>query len=311
MNVSPADTRPPHLDLTDLIADVTGQPVADQARQHLLGCAHCRGEADRWALVAGGVRGLAAAAPQVAQPAWPPRTRRRAAAGLRRHPRLTASAAAALILLGGAGYWAGSALSRHAPGAVLTSVGGCTALKQAQGTLERVDGTRLVIRSPSGQPVTVTTAPSTAVSMSGPLLRDITDGASVTVRGHSSGGTIAAVIVTVGPPFGAVNPPGFVPVQGTVSGAGTAGFTLVTSSGSRLRVTTSGDTLVIVPHAALGQLQDGTTIFAFGHAGPGQAIAARAVAAVSQLPAGPHLSVHGKVRGCSPAAIAAGIVTGG
>jgi hypothetical protein len=311
MNVSPADTHSPHLDLADLIADVTGQPLDDEARRHLLGCGHCRAEVDRWALVAGGVRGLAAAAPEVAQPAWPPRTRPGIVTGLRRHPRLAASAAAAIVLLGGAGYWANAALIRHAPGPVLTAVSGCTTLKEAEGTFEGLDGTSLVIKSPSGQLVTVTTSPSTAVSMSGPLLSDITDGAPVVVRGQTSGGVITAVIVTVGQPLSALNPPGFVPVQGTVSGVTSAGFTLVTSSGSRIRVTTSGSTLVVVPHAALGQLQDGATIFALGHAGPGHTVVARAVAAVTQLPAGPHLSVHGKARGCEPAVIAAGIVSGG
>jgi hypothetical protein len=308
MNTGPAGTRSPHLDLGDLIAEVTGQPIDDQAREHLSRCEHCRTEVSRWDLVAGGVRGLAAAAPRVAQPAPPRHTRRRVLAGPRRRTVLAASAAAALVLAGAAGYGAAPALTRHASGTVLTAVGGCATLRLAEGTLEQVNGTSLVIKTASGQPVTVTTTASTAVSMSGPLLRDITDGASVMVRGRSSGGTIAAAIVTVGPPFSAVDPPGFVPVQGKVSGAGTAGFTLVTSSGTRLRVTTSGDTLVILPRASLGQLQDGTTLFALGQAGPHGTLTARAVAAVSQLPAGPHLNVTS--RGCSAAAIAAGLVSG-
>jgi hypothetical protein len=230
-------------------------------------------------------------------------------AGPRRRTVLLASAAAALVLAGAAGYGAATALTRHASGTVLTAVGGCATLRQAEGTLQRVNGTSLVLKTASGQPVTVTTTASTAVSMSGPLLSDIKDGASVVVRGHSSGGTIAAAIVTVGPPFSAVNPPGFVPVRGTVSAAGTAGFTLVTPSGSRVAVTTSGDTLVIVPHASLGQLQDGTALFALGQAGPHGTLTARAVAAVTQLPAGARLNVT--ARGCSPAAIAAGLVAGG
>jgi hypothetical protein len=308
MNTSPADTRSPHLDLADLIAEVTGQPVDDQAREHLTHCEHCRTEVNRWDLVAGGVRGLAADAPQVAQPSGPRHTRPRVLAGPRRRTVLAASAVAAPVLLAGVGYGAATALSRHGSGTVLTAVGGCATLRQAEGTLERVTGTSLVIKTAGGQPVTVTTTASTAVSMSGPLLGDIKDGASVVVRGRSSGGTIAAVIVTVGPPFSAVNPPGLVPVRGTVSGVTTAGFTLVTSGGSRIGVTTSGDTLVIVPHASLGQLRDGTTLFALGQAGPHGTLTAQAVAAVSQLPAGPHLNVTG--RGCSPAAIAAGLVSG-
>jgi Sigma-70 region 2 len=91
-------------------------------------------------------------------------------------------------------------------------------------------------------------------------------------RGESSR---AAAIVTVGPPISAVNPPGFVPVQRTVSDASTAGFTLVTSSRTRVRVTTSGGTLVVIPHASRGQLQYGATIFALGHAGPDRTLSGK------------------------------------
>jgi hypothetical protein len=214
------------------------------------------------------------------------------------------SAAAALVLLVGVGEVTGYVhvhLSGPGAGTALTAVTGCSQLEQANGTLEQVNGTSLVIKTASGHPVTVTTTASTSVNMSGPLLSDITDGASVMVRGTSSGGTINAAIVTVGQPFSAVNPPGFVPVRGTVSGATTAGFTLTTSSGSRIRVTTSGGTLVIVPHASLGQLQDGTTLFALGHAGPDGTLLARGVAAVSQLPSGQHIGVS--VKDCSPRSI--------
>jgi len=122
------------------------------------------------------------------------------------------------------------------------------------------------------------------------------------VRGSRSDATINAAIVTVGQPFSAVNPPGFVPVRGTVSGASTAGFTLLTSGGTRVRVTTSSDTLVVVPHASLGQLQAGTSIFAVGHAGLDGTLSARGLAAVSQLRSGPHVGVS--VKGCSPSSIA-------
>ena len=135
------------------------------------------------------------------------------------------------------------------------------------------------------------------------LLSDITDGASVMVRGSSSDGTIAAAIVTVGPPFSAVNPPGFVPVRGTVSDATTAGFTLVTSTGTRVPVTTSSDTLVVVPHASPGQLQAGATIFAVGHAGPDGTLLARGVAAITQFRSGATLHVSVSVRDCSPSSI--------
>ena len=64
MNADPTDTRYPHLDLGDLIAGAAGQPVGDRAREHLASCEHCQLEANRWNLVADGVRGLAAAAPE-------------------------------------------------------------------------------------------------------------------------------------------------------------------------------------------------------------------------------------------------------
>ena len=311
MSTGPADTRSGHLDLGDLIAAVTGQPAADGARQHLAHCEHCQAELNRWGLVADGVRGLAAAAVATPEAVWPDRPRRparpRVAAARRRHT-ILAAAAAAVVLLGAAGYGASSFVHisfgspRTGARTALTAVGGCASLKLAAGTLEQVTGSSLVIKAPGGQPVTVTTTASTLVSMSGPLLSDITDGAAVVVRGHSSGGTIAASIVTVGQPFSAVNPAGFVPVQGTVSGASAAGFTLVTSTGTRIPVTTSGNTLVIVPHASLGQLRAGGTIFAVGHAGADGTLAARVVTGVVQPRSGAQLNVS--FRSCSPSAIA-------
>jgi len=333
MNTGPADT---HLDLGDLIAEVTGQAIDDRARDHLARCEHCRAEADRWDLVARGVRGLAAAIPETAQPARPggPRhTRLRVLAGSRRRAVLAASVAAALVLLAAIGYGASSfvhiTFGTGGTGAetVLTAVSGCAGLEQAVGTLEQVNGSSLVIKTASGQPVTVTTTASTFVSMSGALRSDITDGASVMVRGPRSGGTIGAVIVTVGPPFSAVSSPGFVSVRGTVSDASSAGFTLVTSTGTRVPVTTNGDTLVVMPHASLSQLRHGATIFALGHAGPDGTLSARAIAAVTPLPPGVppglhapagvhlHISVHmnvgGPAHGCSPPAIAAALAMGG
>jgi hypothetical protein len=307
MNADSTDTRYPHLDLGDLIAGAAGQPVGDRAREHLAGCEHCQREANRWNLVADGVRGLAAAAPETAQPARPRRTGRRVLPGPWRRAMLVAgSAAAALVLLVGVGEVTGYVhLHLSGPGTetALTAVTGCSQLQQADGTLEQVNGSSLVIKAASGQPVTVTTTATTFVSVSGALLGDITDGASVMVRGSRSDGTIKAAIITVGQPFSAVNPPGFVPVQGTVADASTAGFTLVTSSGTRIRVTTSGDTLVVVPHASLGQLQAGVTIFAVGLAGPDGTLSARAVAAVSQLRSGAHIGVSVKVKDCSPSSI--------
>jgi len=301
MNADPADTRDPHLDLEDLIARAAGQPMGERASAHLASCGRCRDEANRWNLVADGVRGLAAAAPGTAQPARPRRTRRRALGGpLRRALVVAGGVAAAFVLFVGIGEITGFAhvdLSGSGTRTALTAVTGCTQLQQADGTLERVNGSSLVIKTASGQPVTATTTATTFVSMSGALLSDITDGASVVVHGYGSDGTIAAAIVTVGQPFNAVNPAGFVAVQGTVSDSSTAGFTLVTSTGTRVRVTTSGGTLVVVPHASPGQLRAGTTIFAVGHAGPDGTLSAQAVAAISQLPSGMHVGVS--VKDCS------------
>jgi hypothetical protein len=305
MNADPADTRYPHLDLGDLIAGAAGQPVGDRAREHLASCEHCQLEANRWNLVADGVRGLAAAAPEIAQPARPRRTGQRVLAGPWRRAMLVAgSAAAALVLLVGVGAVTGLVhvhLSGPGTETALTAVTGCTQLEQADGTLEQLNGSSLVIKTASGQPVTVTTTATTFVSMSGALLSDITDGASVMVRGYRSGGTIQAAIITVGQPFSAVNPSGFTPVQGTVSDVSTAGFTLVTSSGTRIPVTASGDTLVVIPHASLSQLRPGTTIFALGRTGPDGTLSARGVAAVSQLPSGVHIGVS--VKDCAPSSI--------
>ena len=305
MNTDNADTRYPHLDLENLIAGAAGQPVSDRAQEHLTGCEHCQREANRWNLVADGVRGLAAAAPETAQPARPGRARRHVLAGPWRRALLAAgSAAAALVLLVGVGELTGYVhvhLSGPGTETVFTAVTGCSQLVQADGTLEQVNGSSLVIKAASGQLVTVTTTATTFVSMSGALPSDITDGASVMVRGSTSDGTIKAAIVTVGQPFSAVSPPGFVPVRGTVADASSNSFTLVTSSGTRIPVTTSGGTLVVIPHAGLSQLQAGATIFAIGHAGPDGTLSARAVAAVLQLPSRVHMRVS--VKDCSPSSV--------
>jgi Domain of unknown function (DUF5666) len=309
MNADPTDTGHPHLDLEDLIAGAAGQPVGGRAREHLAGCEPCQREANRWNLIADGVRSVAATAPGTAQPVRPRRTRRRVPSGPWRRAVLVAgSAAAAFVLLVGVGVATGLIhvhvqLSGPGSGPVLTAVTGCSQIEQADGTLEQVHGSSLVIKTASGQPVTVTTTATTFMSMSGALLGDIADGASVMVRGSSSDGTIQAAIITVGQPFSAVNPAGFVPVQGTVADASADGFTLVTSSGTRIPVTTSGGTLVVIPHASPGQLQAGAAIFAVGRGGPGGTLSARGVAAVSQLPSGPHVRESIKVKDCSPSSI--------
>lgn len=306
MNADPTDTRHSHLDLEDLVAGAAGQPVDDLAKAHLASCEQCQREATRWNLVADGVRGLTSATPEAAPPAQPRRSGRRGLPGPRRRAMLAiGSAAAALVLFVGVGTMTGYvhfSTSGSGTETTVTAVTGCSKLQLAAGTLEQVNGGSLVIKTASGRPVTVTTTAATPISMSGRLLGDITDGASVMVRGATSGGTIEAAIITVGQPFGVVHPARFIPVQGTVADAGTGGFTLVTSSGSRIPVSTSGDTLVIIPHASPGQLQAGATVFALGQAGPNGTLSAKAVASVSQLRSG-HISVSTKVKDCSTRSI--------
>lgn len=297
-----------HLDLEDLIAEVTGQTVGDQAREHLADCGQCQLEAERWNLVADGVRDLAAEAAEVPQPARPPRTRRRVLAGpWRRAMVVVGSVAAALVLLVVIGTAAGLVhVHLSGPGsgsgseATLTSVSGCARLEQANGTLERVNGADVVIKTASGQLVTVTTTATTRLAASGALLGDITDGAAVTVAGTSSDGTVAADYVVVGGnPSLAV--PGTVTVRGTVSDAGAAGFTVVTSASTRVLVTTSGATAVTVSHASLSQLQNRARTLAVGHAGPDGTLSALAVLQPPGWPAGAHDKVS--VKNCSSTAI--------
>jgi len=298
-----------HLDLEDLIAEVTGQAVGEHAREHLAGCEQCQLEANRWSLVADGVRDLAAEAAEVPEPARPPRTGRRALAGpWRRAAVIVGSVAASLVLLVAIGIAAGLVhVHLSGPGSgsgsetTLTSVSGCARLQQANGRLERVNGADVVIKTASGQLVTVTTTTTTRLDASGALLGDITNGATVTVAGTSSDGRLAAdlVIVSTNPPSLAV--PGTVTVRGTVADAGAAGFTVVTSAGNRVPVTTSGGTAVSIFHASLSQLQDSGRTMAIGYPGPGGTLSALAVLQPPNWPVGAHAKLS--VRNCSSTAI--------
>jgi len=295
-----------HLELEDLIAEATGQPVDDRTREHLARCEHCRLEVNRWNLVADGVLDLAAATPEVAPPARPRHTRLRVLAGPRRPAMLAVgSVAAAFVLLVAIGAAAGLVHVSLGGGSgsgtetTLTAVSGCsTPVEMASGTVERVTGTSVVITTASGQPVTVTTTASTRVIVAGALLSDITDGASVMVLGPTSGGTVAAVSVEVGPvPGSKVTPPsGWTAVQGTVTDASTADFTVVTSGGTRVAVTTSGDTFVVVMKASLSQLHPGIPTAAVGTAGPDNTLAAQGI--VQETPGSMQVHTSTKIRGC-------------
>lgn len=306
MNTDSTDTRSPHLDMAELVAGAAGQPLDDKARGHLAGCHECQLEAKRWNVVAEAVRRLEVDALETAPPAWPPARPAHHLPQWQRAVRLAAGVAAGLVLLFGIGIATGTVhvhLSAHSSQTVaLTAVSGCDQLDQADGTLEQVDGTNLVIRTSSGQPVMVTTTASTYMSISGAVLSDITDGASVMVHGHhTSHGTFQAAIITLGQPFSAVEPAGFASVQGTVRQTSTDGFVLVTASGGAVPVSTSAGTLVVVPHASPSQLVTGTAIFAVGYATGDATLSAKAVAAVTQLPRGRHISVSTK--GCSSSEI--------
>jgi hypothetical protein len=315
MNADSADTRLPHLDLADLIAEAAGQPIDDQARSHLAGCEECQLEANRWNLVADGVRGLAAAAPEAAAPAAPPTAAPAAPAARPRRsvlPRRTGrrvmlvagSVAAALVLLAGVGVGTGFVhvrLSGSGTGTTLTAVTGCAQLAQAAGTLERVTSSGVVIKTASGQLVTVTTKATTKLTASGALLGDLKDGTPVTVEGPTSGGAIAADLVLGGAGASLTALPGLVVAQGTVADAGASGFTVVTPAGIRVPVTTSGGTAVAVLHATLAQLQVGAATMTVGYPGPHGTLSALAVAQPPSWPVGAHVSTS--MRNCSPASI--------
>ena len=234
-------------------------------------------------------------------PCWPPA----------RRPRLSCSAAPAT-----GDRCPDRTRARHtgtgAKTAALTAVSGCAGLEQADGTLDQVNGSSLVITTANGQPVTATTTASTMVSISRAPLTDITDGASVNVLGPSSDGTIAAENVVVGSPPGsgrggykAQTPPGIVRGPGDGIGRSTAGFTVVTSSGTGVPVTTSSETAVNVLHASPGQLQAGASTVAVGYAGPDGTLAAIAVA---QPPPGWNGQLQ-VAAGCSPTSIDDAITT--
>ena len=260
----------------------------------------------------------------MAPPARPRQEGPQVLTGPRRRTTQAASVAAALVLLGGAGYGAATALTGHAPGTgaagtktttrtgttatALTAVRGCAGLKQADGTLEQVNGTSLVIKTASGQSVTVTATASTMASISAAPLSDISDGATVTVVGHSSDGTIAAKSVNVGSPFrqpvsGSMTfrlRPGMAGAYGTVSDVSAAGFTVVTSGGTRVPVTTSGGTTVRVFHASLSQLRPGASTIAAGYIGAGGTLSAIVVLQPQPGLAG---HMHLDLEGCTPTSI--------
>lgn len=296
-----ADTAA-HLELEDLIVWANGQATDDRTSAHLDSCEQCQLEVKRWKLVADGVRSLAPEMPEAR-----PRVRPGRRVWL-------AAAAAAVVLLGGVGYGVTAALSRGGSRVVLASVSGCSGVRLASGTVERVSGSSLVIRTAGGQSVAASTTGSTKVTVAGALLGDITDGAPVIALGPRSGGTVKAVSVTVGlPPVGSggkgslkqTPPPGWVSVRGTVADAGSAGFSVVTSGGSRVRVATSGSTFVVVPRASLSQLQSGVVTVVVGYLAGHLKLSALGV--VQEPPGSIQVHLNVGTRGCSQASLASAI----
>jgi hypothetical protein len=300
-----------HLDLEELLAEVNGEAVSDLAREHLAACGRCHADALRWGTVAGGVRELMTVSSPLPALVRPP-----AQAGRKPRAAIAAAAAAAVLVLGGAGYGLTAALTAQAASpagtstntAALTAVSGCTSLKETSGTLAQMNGTSLVIKTASGQPVTVTTTASTMVSVSGAPLGDITNGASIAVAGPSSDGTIAATHAMVGWPQSdskTLRLPGGVAAEGTVADASPGGFTVVTSAGTRVPVTTSSGTNVTLLHASRSQLRTGESTFAVGRARPDGTLAA--ITVVQPVLRGSKL--NWQVKGCSPASVDTAITT--
>lgn len=248
------------------------------------------------------------------------------------------AAAAGVLLIGGASYGLAAGLGGSAPGQSTgcerepgdrcrtTAVSGCPGLEATSGTLQRVSGTSLVLKTPGGALGTVTTSASTTVTRQViGSVSDIADGAQVIVRGTGSAGTITAQNISIavllklhGPHpghrrgririfRGPAGQGGI--VIGTVAEASAGSFTVVMPGGLRVPVTTSGSTTVLtLASASLSQLQAGELIVAVGSAGPDGALAAATVEQGNQLPQVVHRG-DGIARlpglGCSPPAVAA------
>ncbi len=324
-----------HLDIEDLLLAADGELRDEGARAHLASCVVCRSDTDCWRTVGLGVRHVAAQAvpppTPVAEGASATSSGSRSPAVLpaafwhadeRLRRRVLVGAVAAALLAVGAGVY-GATVSQGGNGAPpgsppatavragLTAVNGCPSLAAVTGTLEQLSGSELVIAASDGQSVAITTGASTRMigSESNGTLEDISNGAQVAVSGTASDGTIAAATVTVGAidtvkPFEPPQPSGAPVKVGTVSGAHTGGFTVVSSGGTRTSVTTTASTAVIVLRTlAVQQLQLGRFTVAVGNtSGEGGTLVAGAIEQVPQpisFPQGPGPS-KGSQAGCSP-----------
>ena len=115
----------------------------------------------------------------------------------RRRRRLAGAGAAAGVLVAGAAFGISAGLpgspvrtdSHPAAVAGLTAVSGCPGLYATAGTLERVTGASLVIRSfVTGKSLTLATSSATSINHEAPgALADVTNGARVFVAGSGIG----------------------------------------------------------------------------------------------------------------------------
>jgi len=290
-----------HLDIEKLLAVVDGTFLDEGAKAHLAICSVCRSDAERWAMVAAGVRHLAAAVPSPTTPSFDqgpldssdpefpsvPQTGVNPVAGRPRRWAFVAAAAAALLVIGGGAYGLtvarGGGGARPATGgrptpfaAGLTAVNGCSTLAGASGLLEQVNGSDLVIKTTDGRSVPITTSSATNIGREGSgSVDDITNGSPVVVGGTEYNGTIAASTVGVGAigtqKFLTPPPPkpsgGSKPslAAGTVTDADTRGFTMVESKGTDVAVTTGSSTWVVTLSAVnVDQLRVGEFTVALG-----------------------------------------------
>jgi hypothetical protein len=283
-----------HLTLEAFAASADGTPPGSAAEAHLAACPGCQAEARKWNAVGRGVRLLTAAyepPPLFAAigqlPARTPWRRRR----------VVLVSAAAAVVLGVTGYgldsMLGSSARPAAGGAAPTSAAElaaaltpteCTRLEVAAGTLESVSGSRIVVRTGAGKLITVTASGSTQITRQVVRpLSDVKNGVQVFVdgSGSASGATIAAQSIALlprlangpkPPPARLVGRPdlGRLLAQrghaaGTVTDAGSAGFTVVEPGGHRVRVTTTSATTVIEQaNATAAELQKGKLTVAVG-----------------------------------------------
>ena len=314
-------TTEPHLDLEELLPGVAGEPLSEQARDHLESCPHCRSEIKRWGTTSDAARLLVAA---TELPPWqlPAGT---TAHGPGRRALLTAAAAAVLAAAGGTTW--GLTSGGAAPPAALTAVTGCPGLTATSGTLEQIDGTQLVVKTPGGQTVTVTVNSATTISteVTGSV-SDITEGTGVLVHGTLRGATLAAQNVLAnaaqllphrGPPSGKIPEPlkagpGPGIAVGTVSDVHAGGFTVTRLAGGQVHVTTSAATVVeTLTRSNVGQLRTGVHVIAVGRSGPHGTLAASTVdqgATLPQVETPPSRSAAGT---CDPSGVASAMALGG